>query len=180
METAKQLTQRTEELAAAHRLARVGSWRWDLRKRSLWFSPETWATAGLPPSNEPVSYQQVRTIIHPDDYVPVMDSYYGAVKSKVPTTIECRIVWPDGSIRNVVTHAEPIFEDDDVVVQVRGTTQDITSYRQIETALRNSEDHYRHMVELHPQIPWTASPDGTILELGPQFSKITGIPNVKF
>lgn len=179
METAKQLTQRTEELAAAHRLARVGSWRWDLRKRSLWFSPETWATVGLPPSNDPVSYERVRAIIHPDDYLPVMDCYYGAVKSKTPTTLECRIVWPDGSIRNVVTHAEPIFEADDVVVQVRGTTQDITSYRQIEAALRNSEDHYRNMVELHPQIPWTSSPDGTILELGPRFSKITGIPNNK-
>lgn len=31
--------------------------------------------------------------------------------------------------------------------------------------LRESEDHYRHMVELNPQVPWTADPEGNWLEL---------------
>jgi diguanylate cyclase (GGDEF)-like protein/PAS domain S-box-containing protein len=50
-----------------------------------------------------------------------------------------------------------------------GTTTDIS-------ALKESEDNYRHMVELHPQIPWVAAADGGILDVGPQWFVLTGIP----
>lgn len=36
---------------------------------------------------------------------------------------------------------------------------------QAELALRESEDHYRFSVELNPQIPWTADPQGNILDI---------------
>ena len=47
--------------------------------------------------------------------------------------------------------------------------------RAAEAALRDSEDHYRHMVELHPQIPWTAGPDGGVLEVGPKWYQLSGM-----
>jgi PAS domain-containing protein len=36
-------------------------------------------------------------------------------------------------------------------------------YREVEDALRESEEHYRFSVELSPQIPWTSDPDGNLL-----------------
>lgn len=41
-------------------------------------------------------------------------------------------------------------------------------------ALRESEEHHRYSVELNPQIPWTASPQGWVEELGPQWLRLTG------
>src|SRR5205085_12520913 len=32
---------------------------------------------------------------------------------------------------------------------------------QAEQSLRESEDHYRHTVQLNPQVSWTATPDGS-------------------
>lgn len=44
-----------------------------------------------------------------------------------------------------------------------------------ERALQESEEHYRHFIALSPQIPWTATPDGAIDEVGPKWREITGL-----
>lgn len=44
------------------------------------------------------------------------------------------------------------------------------------SALRWSEEHHRAYVELNPQIPWLAVPDGAVLELGPLWAEISGVP----
>lgn len=172
----EELTRKSDDLAAAHRLARVGAWRWDLLNRCLWFSAEVWWMMGLKPSDEPVSYQLMQQIFHPDDYQGAMACFYDAVKTKTAITKEYRIVYPDGSVRNILSYAEPLTGPDGQVSGLRGTSQDVTEHRRTETALRESEDHYRHMVELHPQIPWLAGPDGGVLEVGPQWHTITGTP----
>ena len=45
----------------------------------------------------------------------------------------------------------------------------------LEAALRESRQHYRASVELNPQVPWTAGPDGAIEEVGPRWAALTGI-----
>jgi PAS domain S-box-containing protein len=44
-----------------------------------------------------------------------------------------------------------------------------------ETALRQSEDHYRQTVELNPQVPWTATADGQLEDVSPQWLSLTGL-----
>ena len=171
----RELAERTRELKAAHRLAKLGSWRWDLQNRSIHFSRDLWRLIGLPASEEPVTYEQIKLLHHPDDYHDALAAYYKAAETREPVTLECRIVQPGGLICHVFTHVEPILQPDGSVTQLRGTSQNITAYRNIEAALRDSEDHYRHMVELHPQIPWTAGPDGGLLEFGPRWYQLTGM-----
>jgi diguanylate cyclase (GGDEF)-like protein/PAS domain S-box-containing protein len=43
-------------------------------------------------------------------------------------------------------------------------------------ALTESREHYRWSFELSPQVPWTAAPDGAILEVGPRWFDLTGMP----
>jgi PAS domain S-box-containing protein len=173
--TAK-LVVRTKELSDAHRLAKVGSWYWDFRQRTVLFAPEVWLIMGRPNPELPVSYDQMRELFHPDDYQKAMDIYYRAAKERIAATAEYRIIHPDGTIRELLSYAEPAFDDENNnVVGLRGTSQDITEFRAVEAQLRASEDHYRNMVDLHPQIPWTASPDGGILEAGAKWSQLTGM-----
>lgn len=54
------------------------------------------------------------------------------------------------------------------------TIQDVTERRRTEEELRNSEEHYRSLVDLHPQVPWTADGSGSVLEVGPRWREITG------
>ena len=41
-------------------------------------------------------------------------------------------------------------------------------------ALQESEDHFRHTVELNPQVAWTATPDGRIDQMAPRWLEWTG------
>jgi PAS domain S-box-containing protein len=45
---------------------------------------------------------------------------------------------------------------------------------QAEQSLRESEDHYRHTVELNPQVTWTARPDGKLDRVAPRWQEWTG------
>jgi diguanylate cyclase (GGDEF)-like protein/PAS domain S-box-containing protein len=171
----RELAERTRELKDAHRLAKIGLWRWDVQDRSIHLSRELRQLIGLPPSETSVTYDQIKLLHHPDDYHDALAAYYKALHTKEPVTLECRLIYPDGIVRNVLTHVEPIMQADGSVTQLRGTSQNITAYRNIEAALRDSEDRYRHVVELHPQIPWTAGPDGGILEVGSKWYQFTGL-----
>ncbi|MFK5595646.1 PAS domain S-box protein [Methylobacterium sp. HMF5984] len=46
--------------------------------------------------------------------------------------------------------------------------------RQNAIRLRESEDHYRHTVELNPQVPWTADPQGNITSYSNRWLELTG------
>ena len=48
-------------------------------------------------------------------------------------------------------------------------------HHRLEAVLRESEDHYRHLVELNPQFPWVASPTGETTEVSDRWLKLTGI-----
>jgi PAS domain S-box-containing protein len=43
------------------------------------------------------------------------------------------------------------------------------------SALHASEDHYRHAMELNPQVPWTADPEGAILDFSQRWLDLTGM-----
>jgi diguanylate cyclase (GGDEF)-like protein/PAS domain S-box-containing protein len=60
------------------------------------------------------------------------------------------------------------------IAGVIGVSRDIAERIKGEAALRESEEHYRYSVELNHQVPWTAKPDGSIEEVGPQWSDFTG------
>ena len=169
-----QLEEQTEALIAAHRLAKIGTWRWDLNAECIWLSPETAKMLDRPDISY-VSAKQMQAMYHPQDFAKVFITLRQAVVEQVPVTLEYRLLLPNGSEIHMFTHAEPLRGPDGRTAMVRGTSQDITSLRRIEIALRESEDHYRHMVELHPQIPWTAGPNGDVLEAGPKWYAITGM-----
>lgn len=43
-----------------------------------------------------------------------------------------------------------------------------------EAALRESEEHYRHSVELNPQIPWTADRNGNVISTSSRWNQLMG------
>ncbi len=53
--------------------------------------------------------------------------------------------------------------------------QDVTQAIETERALRESVEHYRLAVDLNPEIPWVAAPDGSILEVGPRWLELMGM-----
>jgi len=55
------------------------------------------------------------------------------------------------------------------------TYEDITERLSAEAALRENEEHLRYTIELNPQIPWHADPEGRIVSVSSRWGRITGL-----
>jgi PAS domain S-box-containing protein len=70
---------------------------------------------------------------------------------------------------------QPARDEADEVIGISASVVDITARKHAEEALIESEDHYRHTVELNPQVPWTADPDGMIIDVSNRWEQLTGL-----
>ncbi|MBH1998994.1 MAG: EAL domain-containing protein [Sphingomonadaceae bacterium] len=90
-----------------------------------------------------------------------------------PMTLNLR--WADGERRWSLLRLNRA-NDADGRVFFYGTVEDIHDRHACEArALAESQDHYRWSVDLNPQVPWTAGPDGSIEEVGPRWCDLTGL-----
>lgn len=78
------------------------------------------------------------------------------------------------SARTLLVNYQPAWDEAEDVIGISVTILDISDRKKAEEALRESEDHYRHMVELSPGIPWTADGNGNNLEVSPLWKSLTG------
>ncbi|WP_288051211.1 GGDEF domain-containing phosphodiesterase [Acidiphilium sp.] len=136
---AEQLAERTREQAAAHRLAQIGSWQWDLAAGEIRFSPETWQLAGGEARNRPVTLDELRALFPPADRRLLLRRFVAGLKAGQPVSVQHRLTAFDGRTLDVVSYAEPIGEAGGRARRLRGVTQDVTAYRRMQAALRSSE-----------------------------------------
>jgi PAS domain S-box-containing protein len=88
---------------------------------------------------------------------------------------EERITTSDGIVRTLVTHKRrAVLPCSDVILIA--TISDITELRETERGLRESEQHCRSLIELHPQVLWVANAEGNVVEVGPGWRKVSGRP----
>ncbi len=82
---------------------------------------------------------------------------------------------PDNPPRTRLVTIQPAYDEACEIVGVSEAVVDITQLKEARDALRESEEHYRYAAELNPEITWTASPDGRILECGQRWTELTGL-----
>jgi diguanylate cyclase (GGDEF)-like protein/PAS domain S-box-containing protein len=84
---------------------------------------------------------------------------------------------PDAPARDLIylRTAQPVRDPAGTIVGISVALFDITSRRQFEVALRESEENLRYTVELTPHMPWTAYPNGDMKFMSPRWYQVTGI-----
>ena len=180
---------RTAELALRHSehileqsqsTAHVGSWEvaigndGQLDPGSLQWSDENYRIFGYEPRAVDLSLALVFDAVHPEDREAIRLSWRAGVERGEPFDKEYRLVRPDGTVRSV--HAWTRFERDSggKVLRVLGSCQDITEQKDLERALRLSEERYRSLVGAITSVVWTADAEGRFVAPQAAWEAYTG------
>jgi PAS domain S-box-containing protein len=89
--------------------------------------------------------------------------------------LEVDLVREDGTVLTLLEYAAPLLDKSGQPRGSIGAFLDITSRKQIEAALQQSEERYRSLAELIPQLVWTADADGSLLDVNQRWSAYTGL-----
>ena len=70
--------------------------------------------------------------------------------------------------------AQPIRNEGGTVIGFSVALFDMTQRKQLDAALKESEDNLRYSIELSPHIPWTADSSGELTFMSPRWHLLTG------
>ncbi len=128
------------DLAEAQRIAKLGSWRFDIVTDRILLSDQLCHMFEVEPSLLGQTYESFLALVHPDDRPGVVQANVEARASGTPFDMEFRVVKQDGSVKTMRELGYANRDTAGRVVGLFGTVQDITERKQVETALRESEE----------------------------------------
>lgn len=130
---AEEALRRSESyLAEAQRLTHTGSFASDSNTRPLYWSEELYRIFGFDPRQGLPSREEPLERIHPDDRDRFLQAFHRAIHGKVDSEVEYRIILPDGSLRHAHGIGHPVLNADGELVEIVGTTIDITERKRAE------------------------------------------------
>lgn len=101
-----------------------------------------------------------RAVVHPDDADRAIGLWLHCLRTGEPYESEHRIRRFDGSYRWFRAVGRSSHDSRDRITGWYGTTIDIDARKQMEEALRNSEQQLRLLIDTIPALVWCATPDG--------------------
>jgi len=128
------------DLAAAQRIAHLGSWSRDLANGALTWSDEHYRLFGLNPREITPSFDLFLDFVHPDDRQLVRQAVDAALHENKPYSVDFRIIRHDGEARIMHSQAEVSFDEMSKPIVITGTAQDVTEIRQAQAMLRKEHD----------------------------------------
>ncbi|MFH1076295.1 MAG: PAS domain S-box protein [Pseudomonadota bacterium] len=126
-------------LAEAQRIARLGSWNWDIQKNQFHWSEQAYRVFGFTPEQSGATYDAFMNFVYTDDKGLVEQCIKDALYHKTPYRLDHRIVLPDGSVRFVHQQAEVMYDNNGNPMRMIGTVQDITRRKHVEEQIERSE-----------------------------------------
>ena len=134
------LRQQKAQLAEAQRIARLGSWYWEIETNELTWNQQLFELLGLPSSTQP-TLQLFLEMIHPDDLENVVQNVQNAlVTGASGYTTECRIVQGSGLARVMAATTHIHRNSAGQPLQLLGVIQDITAQKEVAAALARARD----------------------------------------
>jgi PAS domain S-box-containing protein len=131
-----------EQLREAQRMARIGSWQWDVRSNEVTWSEELFAIMGVDPQNWTPTYEGFLEYLHSDDRERIEKTIRESLETGRRFQYEARIITPDGRER-VIDVTGDVAHDGRGSVKMVGTAQDITDRKKIEQELSLREEAER-------------------------------------
>ena len=142
-------------LAETQRLARLGSWEWDIAADRMTWSEELFRIFGLDPLEFVPTYEAYLARLAAEDRIIADELVRKAVERGDPYAFEHQVRLPDGGVRWVQARGRVIRDETGRVAKLQGTAQDVTDSREALDARAQLETlalRQRHALEVNDDI----------------------------
>ena len=170
----KTLRQTESRLNDAQQLARVGSFNYDALTDQSWWSEELFRLYGLEPQDKPLTRAEANAFSHPDDRNAGNEMIKGALETGGSVENIYRIIRNDGSVRYHHAISRVSFDQQNKLIAIDGTVQDITERRLVEEALEQEELRIRAITHSIQDAILMMNPNGNISFINPATEKMFG------
>ena len=142
------LRENERKLREAQEMAHLGYWSWDVETGDVEWSDEIYRIFQLDPHSFNPQIDSILALSPwPEDHTRDQELIQRAIASHEQGDYEQRFLRPDGSTGHYYSTFEGRYDDAGNLVTIVGTVLDITQRKLAETALRESEDLFRHIFE---------------------------------
>ena len=113
--------------------------------------------------------------VHPEDQLRVTRTIQDAIRNKSVFALEHRVIRTDGTLGWTFSRAVPIRNDAGKIIEWFGAASDVTDLKIAQEALRESEERFRQLVEVGPQIVWLCGPRGELEFVNRRWVEFSGL-----
>ncbi len=132
-------------LAQAQSLTQSGSWAWNVRTGTRFWSQETFRIFGCDPAKVTPTWSDILERVHPEDRLAIVQQAQVESTLKEDSEFDFRIVLPDGTIKHLHSIAHPVMDESGEITEIVGTLMDVTRRKRGE-ALRDGESRVLEMI----------------------------------
>ncbi|WP_166645422.1 EAL domain-containing protein [Photobacterium lutimaris] len=127
------------QMEEGQRVAKVGSWIWNLQEQYFEWSKEAYRIYDIKDESLLPTLSMLSALIHPEDREWVLDTLYRSIESdEVNYNLVHRVQLWDGTIKYLRKRAEVIRNRQGQAVEMRGTVHDVTDVYQISAKLNKA------------------------------------------
>lgn len=135
-----------QQLEEAQRLARVGSWVWELESDTVTWSEEMCSILAYDPALSPPRFPEQRRFFSSDSWERLGAAVEKAIQSGTPYQTDLAIIRADGQRAWITARGEAQRDASGRIVRLRGTVQDITERKLAEGELQRKTTFFEALV----------------------------------
>ena len=169
------LRESEERFRFAQRAAGIGTFDWNIETGVNTWTPELEALYGLPPGGFAGTQEAWENLVHPDDRTRVLHRVTESYRTGSPAGEEWRVVWPDGSLHWIAGRWQ-VFQNAGEPLRMMGVNVDVTDRKNMEEAVRKSEERFRLAVKATNDAIWDIDLKARTVSWNDTYSTLYGRP----
>ncbi len=143
-----------ERMRLAQQVSLVGTFEWNIQIGVNTWTPDLEAMYGLAPGTFPRTQSAWEDLVHPEDRARVVQQVKESFDTGLPVEGEWRVIWPDGSVHWLAGRWQVFKNAAREPMRMLGVNIDVTSRKQMEDALRQSEERFRLAIKATNDAIW--------------------------
>ncbi|MBI5858716.1 MAG: PAS domain S-box protein [Sphingobacteriales bacterium] len=170
----KKIIRNHKRFQEAQRIAKIGSWEWDIAANKITWSQEQFRLFGEERNSFEVTYDGYLSHFSPAEKERTKKLINDAFAGKSNYAVEHEIIRKNGTKIMVFEQGTVLFDENRRPVSMFGTTQDITEQKKTEQELKLTQQKFQAIFDNTADGIYQSTVDGRFIMANPAMAKIFG------